>query len=48
MAASPLRQPEQFTKDLEALYRRMWQAWCRGEKLPDEVGGMRQNAGDHG
>jgi predicted O-linked N-acetylglucosamine transferase (SPINDLY family) len=33
MAASPLRQPEQFTRDLEALYRRMWQAWCRGEKL---------------
>lgn len=33
MAASPLRQSEQFTRDLEALYRRMWQAWCRGEKL---------------
>lgn len=33
MAASPLRQPEQFTRDLESLYRRMWQAWCRGEKL---------------
>jgi predicted O-linked N-acetylglucosamine transferase (SPINDLY family) len=33
MAASPLRQAEQFTRDLEALYRRMWQAWCRGEKL---------------
>jgi len=33
MAVSPLRQSEQFTRDLEALYRRMWQAWCRGEKL---------------
>ena len=33
MAASPLCQPEEFTRDLEALYRRMWQAWCRGEKL---------------
>lgn len=33
MAASPLCQSEQFTRDLEALYRRMWQAWCRGEKL---------------
>ena len=37
MAASPLRQPEQFTRDLEALYRRMWKAWCRGEKLPSAV-----------
>lgn len=33
MAASPLRQSEQFTHDLEALYRRMWHAWCHGEKL---------------
>jgi predicted O-linked N-acetylglucosamine transferase (SPINDLY family) len=33
MAASPLRQSEQFTRDLEALYRRMWQAWCRHERL---------------
>lgn len=33
MESSPLRQPERFTRDLEALYRRMWQAWCRGEKL---------------
>ncbi|MBI4293699.1 MAG: tetratricopeptide repeat protein [Betaproteobacteria bacterium] len=37
MAASPLRQPEQFVRDLEALYRRMWQAWCRGEKLPSDI-----------
>ena len=35
MAASPLRQSDQFARDLEVLYRRMWQAWCRGEKLPD-------------
>ncbi|MES2584928.1 MAG: tetratricopeptide repeat protein [Pseudomonadota bacterium] len=33
MQASPLCQPEQFTRDLEALYRRMWQAWCKGEHL---------------
>ena len=37
MAASPLRDAAQFTRDLEALYRRMWQAWCRGEKLPSDV-----------
>ncbi len=37
MAASPLCQPEQFVRDLEALYRRMWQAWCRGEKLPSGI-----------
>ena len=37
MAASPLRQPEQFVRDLEALYRRMWQAWCQGGKLPSDV-----------
>lgn len=35
MAASPLRQSEQFTRDLETLFRQMWQAWCKGEKLPD-------------
>jgi len=37
MAASPLCQPEQFARDLEALYRRMWQAYCRGEKLPSAI-----------
>lgn len=37
MAASPLRQAEPFVRDLEALYRRMWQAWCVGEKLPSDV-----------
>lgn len=34
MLASALCQPERFTRDLEALYRRMWQAWCKGEHLP--------------
>ncbi len=33
MAASPLCQSGQFARDLEALYRRMWTAWCRGEKV---------------
>jgi len=37
MVASPLCQPEQFARDLEALYRQMWQAWCRGEKLPSAI-----------
>lgn len=37
MVASPLRQSEQFTRDLEALYRSMWQAWCRGEKLTSAI-----------
>ena len=34
MLASALCQPERFTRDLEALYRRMWHAWCKGEHLP--------------
>lgn len=37
MSASPLCQPALFTRDLEALYRRMWQAWCRGERQPNDV-----------
>ncbi|MBI2749226.1 MAG: tetratricopeptide repeat protein [Burkholderiales bacterium] len=37
MQASALCQPEQFTRDLEALYRRMWQSWCKGEHLPAAV-----------
>ena len=37
MSASPLRQSEQFTHDLETLYRRMWQAWCSGEKLSSDI-----------
>ena len=39
MEASPLRQSKQFTKDLEALYRRMWVAWCEGRKLESDVVG---------
>lgn len=34
MRASPLCQPDVFTRDLESLYRAMWQAWCAGSKLP--------------
>jgi protein O-GlcNAc transferase len=37
MEASPLRQSEKFTRDLEALYRRMWVAWCEGRKLASDV-----------
>jgi protein O-GlcNAc transferase len=37
MAASPLRQAEQFTRDLERLYRSMWQAWCAGRCLPSSL-----------
>jgi predicted O-linked N-acetylglucosamine transferase (SPINDLY family) len=37
MAASPLCRPEQFASDLEALYRSMWEAWCRGEKLCGDI-----------
>ncbi|WP_168798658.1 tetratricopeptide repeat protein [Herbaspirillum sp. ST 5-3] len=37
MANSPLCQSEQFTHDLETLYRRMWHAWLRGERLRTEI-----------
>jgi predicted O-linked N-acetylglucosamine transferase (SPINDLY family) len=37
MVASPLRDAKRFTADLEVLFRRMWQAWCAGEKLPSDV-----------
>jgi protein O-GlcNAc transferase len=37
MSRSPLCDAEQFTQDLEMLYRRTWQAWCRGEKLGPEI-----------
>jgi predicted O-linked N-acetylglucosamine transferase (SPINDLY family) len=33
MAASPLMDRKQFTRDMEAAYRRMWQTWC------DQAGG---------
>lgn len=37
MAGSPIRQAEQFTRDLEALYRRMWRAHCAGQRLPSDI-----------
>ena len=37
MSRSHLCDAEQFTQDLEMLYRRMWQAWCRSEKLGPEI-----------
>jgi len=37
MAASPLCDAAQFTNDLEALFRRMWEAECRGEKLANDI-----------
>lgn len=37
MAASPLCESEQFVRDLEGLYLRMWEAWCRGEKLAGDI-----------
>jgi protein O-GlcNAc transferase len=37
MAASPICQAEQFTRDLETLYRRMWHAWCNGGRLQSDV-----------
>jgi predicted O-linked N-acetylglucosamine transferase (SPINDLY family) len=37
MAASPLRDSKLFTADLQALFRRMWRAWCQGQKLPSDL-----------
>ncbi len=37
MRRSPLCDAQQFTQDLELMYRRMWQAWCRGERLGSEI-----------
>jgi protein O-GlcNAc transferase len=37
LAASPIRNAKQFSADIEALYRRMWHAWCEGEKLPSDI-----------
>lgn len=42
MEASPLRRAEEFTRDLEALFRRAWKAHCRGERLPDDTRRERQ------
>lgn len=35
--ASPIRDAPQFARDLEALYRSMWEAHCRGGKLPSAL-----------
>lgn len=37
MAASPILRPEEFTRDLERLYREMWRAWCEGRKLASAI-----------
>jgi len=37
LAASPICQPEQFTRDLERLYREMWRAGCEGRRLPSAI-----------
>jgi len=37
MQASPLRDSQQFTRHLEGLLRKMWVAWCNGEKLPSSL-----------
>ena len=34
MAASPICKPDRFAHDLESLYREMWIAYCRGQRLP--------------
>jgi len=37
LSASPIRDAKQFSADLEALYRRMWQAWCEGTRLRGDI-----------
>ena len=37
MRGSPLLDAPVFTRDLEVLYRKFWQAWCRGEMLAADV-----------
>ena len=37
MVSSPIRQHAMFTRDLEALYRRMWRARCAGTKLVSDI-----------
>lgn len=37
MKNSPLCDAPRFTRDLEALYRRMWEAWCNDTKLQSDV-----------
>lgn len=37
MRQSPICQPARFVQDVEALYRRMWLAWCEGRRLPSDI-----------
>jgi protein O-GlcNAc transferase len=34
VSSSSLTDALRFTRDLEAAYRQMWQAWCRGARAP--------------
>jgi len=34
MMQSPLMNAPQFTRDLEILYRRVWQSWCASQTTP--------------
>jgi predicted O-linked N-acetylglucosamine transferase (SPINDLY family) len=44
MAASPLCDPDQFVRDLEAGFRTMWQAWCADRRQPKPRGVRRSRA----
>ena len=35
MERSPLRQEVQFTRNLEGVYRQLWQAWCIEKRRTD-------------
>ncbi len=37
MAASPLMDAIGFTRELEAIYRRMWHSWCDGTEMIEET-----------
>lgn len=37
LAQSPVCQPERFARDLETLYRRMWEAYRNGTTLPGDL-----------
>jgi protein O-GlcNAc transferase len=37
LVGSPICQAQDFVRDLEALYRQMWHAYCRGERLPSVI-----------
>ncbi len=36
MAAAPLTDERRFVQEMEAAYREMWQAWCRGQSGQQE------------